>query len=74
MSKPKGEPTPRKKFTDYYKLGDYVSITRTRHGWYDGEKYGYITQISEYQCIVLVGEYGTHFEYEIDYVRDIRPG
>lgn len=48
-----------------------MSVIRTEHGWYDGEVYGHIIQIEEYKCIVRSVDDWT---YDIDYVRDIRPG
>jgi hypothetical protein len=49
-------PTPPRKFTDSFRLGQAVSIKRTRHGWFDGQIMGKTTSISEYSCAVTVDD------------------
>lgn len=61
--------TPRQRlFTNEYKKGDLVSVTRHHHGWEDGRVTGRITSISSGSCIVTSEDGCT---YEIDYPRDI---
>jgi hypothetical protein len=65
--------TPRRKFTDSFGLGDIVTITRTRHGWFDGMIGGPIIEISDYACKVRVEDDETYggSEFDIEHVRDI---
>lgn len=64
--------TPRRKFTDSYSLGDIVSITRWRHGWFDGACEGPIIAISDYGCTVR-GTWDDHtHDYSITKPGDIR--
>jgi hypothetical protein len=60
--------TPRK-FTDSFQLGEIVSITRTKHGWFDGSKGGPIVAISDFTCEVWDEEDG--WTYTIEKPRDI---
>lgn len=63
-------PTPTRKFTDSFKLGQIVSIKRTRHGWFDGRLKGKITGISEHSCAVTVTDAYADLDY-VGYVFDI---
>lgn len=72
MTKEKAGPTPPRKFTDSFKLGQMVSIIRTKHGWFDGHIKGKITKISDFSCQVTVT--GTDTDdaiYDIPKPRDI---
>ena len=68
--------TPKKKFTDHFKLGDRVSVIRDQHGWYDGTIGGLITFIDEHSCNVTIDDdFHKHHLGEvltIYKVRDIR--
>ena len=59
----------RRKFTDEFTLGDYVSITRTKHGWHDGNTAGWITELTEHTCLVKDDDKG--YLWEIVHPRDI---
>ncbi len=67
-------PTPRRKFTDSYKLGQYVRVKRYRHGWFDGRIGGRITRLEEYSCTVhiLDGDM-VSIDLDIDHAGDIYP-
>jgi hypothetical protein len=58
---------PKRKFTDTFKVGDRVYITRTEHGWYDGALEGEITYLTACDCTVTAD--GS--DYEIKHPRDI---
>lgn len=58
----------RRKFTDEFKVGEYVSITRHEHGWLDGSVSGQLIRVETYWAVVK-GEDG--FDYEIAHCRDI---
>jgi preprotein translocase subunit YajC len=58
----------RKKFTDYFGVGDEVAIIRTNHGWFDGSLLGLITEVEDYYCKVKTGSGDS---YEIKKTRDL---
>lgn len=62
--------TRQRFFTDEYRLGDYVYIIRTRHGWHDRRINGEIVKLEPHKAVVR-DNFGT--EYEIDHPRDISP-
>ena len=67
--KPEKGNTPRQRlFTKEYKVGDYVSVTRERHGWHDGALSGKIISLSAFSCTVRSDD-GS--EYLIEHPRDI---
>ena len=73
-----GQPTPRSKFTDRFKLGNEVAVIRYEHGWFDGRISGEIISISDYCCSVKIlpdeylGGYNMEgFILSIDKPRDI---
>lgn len=55
-------------FTEEFELGQQVSIIRTKHGWFDGNESGIITELSPHSATVTTEE---GYEYEIDHCRDI---
>lgn len=59
--------TTQKRFTDYFKLGDSVSIIRTEHGWHDGRLQGTVKVVQPYGCVVSTDQ----GDYFIEKVRDI---
>jgi len=66
--------TPRQRlFTDEFKIGDEVSITRTEHGWLDGESGGKIIKLDKHFCHVkcTYGNFKGH-TFTIDHPRDIK--
>lgn len=65
-----GKATPRRKFTDEFKLDQLVYIIRHQHGWEDGRVQGRIRWMSETQATVT--DPSTGFDYYIDHCRDIR--
>ncbi len=63
----------RRTFTATFKLGDYVSIKRTEHGWFDGTLFGHIVELTDHFCVVEVREDdGTTCRYDIQRPRDIK--
>jgi hypothetical protein len=67
--------TPARKFTDSFKLGQLVSVTRTEHGWFDGSLLGKIVSITDYSCSVaeVQGRTVTSIVHDIRKPRDIHP-
>jgi len=43
---------PKRKFTDEFKLGDYVYVIREENGWHEGAVSGIIMSIEDYSCQV----------------------
>jgi len=68
----KKPPTPRQRlFTNEFKLGDRVSVTREEHGWHEGAIQGRITAMTPTSCTVTSDE-GPEYQYQINHPRDIR--
>lgn len=66
-------PTPRQRlFTDEFKVGDFVIVTRYKHGYFDGGILGQIESLTEYNAYVLIDD-GAH-RIEIEHPRDIMLG
>lgn len=60
--------TRQRIFTEEYELNQQVAIIRTRHGWFNGNEVGIITEISPHGATVTTEEGD---EYEIEHCRDI---
>ena len=56
-------------FTNEYKIGDRVSILRTRHGWFDGKLEGRVVGVSTMSAVVEDEDGNRH---EINHPRDLK--
>jgi len=69
--KPGSKPTPRKSFLEAgFRLRQRVSIIRDEHNYYDGDREGTITYLTDHECVVT-GEDG--MKYHIYRAGDIWP-
>lgn len=61
--------TPPRRFTNEFRVDQFVRVIRTEHGWYNGSLLAQITHLEDFGCTVVDEEGIAHF---ISKPRDIR--